>query len=572
MNRSDAEMLIYGGPIHTMHGSERPEAMLIRSGKIARLGTLKDLKSEASKDARMMDLQGAMAMPGLIDTHPHLLHFAARADSFVDLGDAVDHDDIAARVAKRVSETPAGKWIYTTPVGEPFYFLRRSYRDLVERRLPDRRVLDKVAPNNPVFIQAWTPTTPNVCAFNSVALKLLDIGSHTPDRVCDVWIEKDDNGNPTGILRGTVNTMYSVDPFWSQVYSKIPNPMLNPIETTKRAMRHYNKLGVTTVYEAHNMTAGHIGVYQKLHAENELRVRVMAAMEVELFATQPYSPLTPDEFQGVLDLAKSIQFEGDEYFCVRGATISDGGPCWTGHSRSYEAYKDPYGRPTKGQRFMSDHKRRRFIDFCAEHNVRGNFCCGSYVDHDEFLELLEEAPSKQSIQQQRWILQHAATITTNQVKRFKSLGFDVTTSMSFPWGMGDVYGERIGNYVLKDLVPLNRLVANGLNVGCGSDWGPKNIFEQIRFAETHEFCGSGFRNNGPDQKVSRQVAVEMWTSRAATVLDWLDIGVLKENSLADVVVLDRDILSCSLDELPSTVVLETVLGGHTVYSAKAGHS
>ncbi len=91
-------------------------------------------------------------MPGFIDTHPHLLHFGGViAEPLVDLGDAVDHMDIAARLTFRTKTTPAGgEWIMTTPpVGEPHYFLRRSYRHLTERVLPDRITLDRAAPHHP---------------------------------------------------------------------------------------------------------------------------------------------------------------------------------------------------------------------------------------------------------------------------------------------------------------------------------------------------------------------------------------------------------------------------------------
>jgi len=89
----------------------------------------------------------------------------------VDLSDARDHDDIVARLRKRAESTKPGEWIVATPVGEPHYFIRRNWRDLAERRLPDRWTLDRASTDHPIFIEAWGPTTPNVCAFNSTGLK-----------------------------------------------------------------------------------------------------------------------------------------------------------------------------------------------------------------------------------------------------------------------------------------------------------------------------------------------------------------------------------------------------------------
>lgn len=559
-------MLVTGGTIHTMDGSAtNPEALLIIDGRVAGHGSESQLGRRLGRDGRKVDVKGATIMPGLIDTHPHLLHFAARSDSFVDLSDATDHDDIVRRIADKARNTPPGDWIMTTPVGEPYYFIRRSFRDLAERVLPDRHVLDRATDRHPVYIQAWTPQTPNVCAFNTMALRKLSLTDHIPDRVGDVWLDKDDDGSLTGILRGSVNTIYCFDPFWTQIYSKIPEPSVNPVGTTLQAMKHYNRLGVTTVYEAHNMTAGHIQVYRQLREKCLLSVRVMAAMEIELYAAPPYQPKSMAEIGESMELARALQVEGDDYFCVRGATLSEGGACWTGHHRSLEPYLDPNGRMTKGQRFVSQEKKQAFIRYCLEHGLRANFCSGSPGDHEDFLEVLEAAETNGNISAAHWIVQHAAQISPRQTSRFKCLGFDVTTSMSFPWGLGDIMVERIGRHITSDLVPLNRFLKLGMTVGAGSDWGPKNLFEHMKLAETHEFARSGYRNDTPDHKVTREQAIAMWTREAGKVLRWGEIGTLGVGAHADLIVVDRDPISCPLDELPRTEVLMTLLAGSVVH-------
>jgi predicted amidohydrolase YtcJ len=141
--------------------------------------------------------------------------------------------------------------------------------------------------------------------------------------------------------------------------------------------------------------------------------------------------------------------------------------------------------------------------------------------------------------------------------------------MSFSWGKGDLFAERIGEHVLGDLIPLRRMLDAGLVVGCGSDWGPKNVFEHIALAETHEFCASGRRNDGPAQRVTRAEALRMWTRDAARVLGWPGVGTLTPGSHADLIVVDRDPLTCALADLPRTRVLRTVLAGRTVWDAGA---
>jgi len=171
------------------------------------------------------------------------------------------------------------------------------------------------------------------------------------------------------------------------------------------------------------------------------------------------------------------------------------------------------------------------------------------------------------VRERGWILQHAYLLTAEQAHRYAALGFRVTTSMSFSWGKGDLLAERIGRHVWPDLIPLRRLLDARLIVGCGTDWGPKNPFEHVQLAETHAFCGSGHRNDGPAQKVTRAEALRMWTRDAARVLGWDGIGTLAPGSHADLIVVDRDPLACPLDDLPATRVLRTVVGGRTVFEA-----
>jgi predicted amidohydrolase YtcJ len=119
--------------------------------------------------------------------------------------------------------------------------------------------------------------------------------------------------------------------------------------------------------------------------------------------------------------------------------------------------------------------------------------------------------------------------------------------------------------VWRDQVPLKRLLRAGLVIAGGSDWGPKNPWEQIQLAETHEFAGSGRRNATADHVLDREEALMMWTRDAGRELGWEGVGTLAPGSHADVIVVDRDPLTCELDALPDARVLLTLLGGTPVH-------
>jgi predicted amidohydrolase YtcJ len=93
-------------------------------------------------------------------------------------------------------------------------------------------------------VQAWAPVTPNVCALNSLALQRLGVTSATPDRIDNVWVEKDPSGEPTGRLHGSVTNYYCDSPFMTGLLMRLPLPQPDAVVAgTEQAMRHYNAMG-----------------------------------------------------------------------------------------------------------------------------------------------------------------------------------------------------------------------------------------------------------------------------------------------------------------------------------------
>jgi hypothetical protein len=561
--------LYTGGRVLPCDGVTQPaEALLVHDGRVVGIGQRDAMTRLAGADAERVDVRGATIMPGLVDTHPHVMHFGAFAEPLVDIANARSHDDIVTRIRARAAATPPGEWIMATPVGEPHYFIRRSWRDLSEGRLPDRHVLDRATTAHPVFIQAWAPVLPNVCALSTLGLERLRITRETPDRVEHVWIEKDAGGEPTGILRGAVTNYYTNDSFMNALLRELP--LLQPgavLPGTRHAMATYNRLGVTTVYEGHAMGHAEIGAWRTLRQEHALTLRVLTALEAESYGLPWTTPLSMAEFRDRLAAALAMEDTADDLLRHRGVTLSRGGPCWPGFLRMWEPYRGPWGEPTTGVEFVEPEKEQVALDFCAERGLRLNFIGAGYRDHDEFLDRAEAVARRIPVADRGWILQHVFFLTERAAQRYAALGMGVTTSLSFTWGKGDMFRERIGEHVLPDLIPLRRMLDAGLLVACGTDWGPKNVFEHLALAETHEFCGSGRRNAGPAQRVTREEALLMWTRDAGRVLGWEGIGTLARGSHADLIVVDRDPLACGLEELPGTRVLRTVLGGRVVWDA-----
>ncbi|WP_167137374.1 amidohydrolase family protein [Diaminobutyricimonas sp. TR449] len=560
--------LLYGGPIHPMGDDESVyDAVLVENGRISALGTAEELRARAGKSALQVDLDGRTVIPGLIDTHPHALHNGMREASLIDISDAIDHRDIAERIAKHARTIPAGTWIITTPIGEHRTYVKRTYRDLKERLMPDRHVLDAAAGEHPVIIGAIAPRVPNVCAMNSMAMRLLGLNDRMPDRVSNVWADKDAQGRLTGIFRGSVNLDYNMDPYWGQVTSKIPRAGLEPQERNDAviaSLAALNALGVTTIYEPHNMTVGELDLYRQLRSDGALTVRVAGALQDEIRDVLR-QPLSVDEYVDNLGKLASHLSPGDEWLRFDSLSAGVGGMIWMGTAPSAEPYLDPFGQPTTGMRFVPLDKTRAFVEFCAENGIRGNLLDGGGFD-DAVFRVLEDPRVAASIREKAWVIQHAPIVSPRNMERFAALGVNATTCVGFTWSHGDMYVARVGEHLLRDATPLAKWVEAGVPMALGTDWGPHRPFDHVQLAQRLELAESGRVLDMPEHRLSRREALATWTSRGAEVLQWPDIGSLRPGAHADLAILDRDPFVCEIDEIGATEVTTTIVGGTVVHA------
>jgi predicted amidohydrolase YtcJ len=570
MTNKPRRTLLFGGPVLTQNARrETHEALVLEDGKVLATGELADMRTLAGARAREVDVQGASVLPGLIDNHPHFLHFGTFEAGAVVLYDARNHEEILARIRERAAVTPRGQWILTTPVGEPHYFIRRSWRNLPEGRLPNRGELDSAAPDHPVWIQAYAPQVPNVGAMNSMALQVLGFTRELPDRVGDVWIEKDAKGELTGLFHGNVTTYYNGDEFWmTRVVAQV---LRVPDDAwywgALRGQVTAAERGVTAAYEGHAMDPEHIAAYQRIRDEGRMTLRVLAALEAAPHALDCGMGLTDAGIRGKFALAKALTQTTDPLYRVNGMTLCPDGPVWSGFMRAEQPYKDAYGRPTQGRAFFPRYIQREAIEYCLKHDVRLNMVMGGLLNHREFLQDLDPLLDQWDVRSREWIMQHNIFIKDAVIKRYAELNFHLTTTQSFCWGKGEMYRERLGEQALADLLPVGKMFASGANVGLGSDWGPASPFEHMALAETREMAASGFRHDGPGYSINRQQALDGWTVNNASMMHWQGIGALEPGYQADLTIVDRNPLTCGVAELPQTRVLKTVLGGKEVFDA-----
>jgi predicted amidohydrolase YtcJ len=187
---STADLILYNGIVVTMdQDRSKAEAVAIKADKILAVGTNEKIKTFAGYGTKIIDLQGKMVIPGLVDSHFHLSR-AANEVHGVDLNHAESIEDVVQAISKRVEMTLKGEWVVAAS----------NWHEgaLKEGRLPNKTELDPVSPDNPVLI----PRGGHVITVNSVALDLSGITKDTPNPEGGIIVKDSKTGEPTGVIIG----------------------------------------------------------------------------------------------------------------------------------------------------------------------------------------------------------------------------------------------------------------------------------------------------------------------------------------------------------------------------------
>ena len=192
--------ILAGGRIVTLSPrSEIAHAILIEDDRIAATGTVRAMRERGGAGVREIDLAGRAVIPGLVDAHAHLDREGLKP-IFPTLAGCRTAEEVASRVAQLAAAARPGEWVVTMPLGSP-----PQYRDAPSA--PDRAMLDRAAPDNPVYIRpiwGYWRDSPGpevlVSVANSRALRLAGIDRNTQPPSPAVTICRDADGEPTGVF------------------------------------------------------------------------------------------------------------------------------------------------------------------------------------------------------------------------------------------------------------------------------------------------------------------------------------------------------------------------------------
>jgi hypothetical protein len=555
---ADADLIVHSGKIVTVNREfSIRQAMAIEGDRIVRVGSNEEVLKLRGPRTEVVDLGGKTVIPGLIDSHVHPTG-ASMHEFDHPIPEMETMQDVLDYIKSRADVLGDGQWIQVRQV-----FITR----LREQRYPTREELDRVAPDNPVIFS----TGPDA-SLNSLALKLSGIDKDF--KVTDGgpgFMERDPTtSEPTGILRSM--TRY--------VKVNLEGTVRKPTEAERderllQLFRDYNSVGFTSIIDR-DASPGGIDQYCRLRDSNRLTLRIAANHEVgsigEIETVQA-------NIRKVADHPLRGR-EADDMLRVIGIkTYLDGGML-TGSAYMREPWgvSKIYAISDPEYRGVLNIPRERLLPMvrtAIENNLQ--FTAHSVGDGavQTLLDVYNEIDKTIPIRKTRPCITHSNFMSKEAVETAARLGVCVDIQPAWLYLDTRTLVAQFGYDRLRYFQPLRSIFAAGGIAGGGSDHmqkigsfrsiNPYNPFLAMQTAITRR-AGWYDGTLHPEEALSREQALRFYTINNAYIM-FLDdkIGSLEAGKLADFVVLDRDILTCPVDQIKDTNVLFTYRNGKRVY-------
>lgn len=533
------DMILFNGKITTFD-AEKSEvsAIGIKDGLVAAIGTDEEVKRLGSSHTRQIDLKKRRVIPGLNDSHLHLIrgglnyNMELRWDGVPSLAYALE------MLKEQVLRTPPPQWVRVIGGWSEFQF--------VEKRMPSLQEINAIAPDTPVFILHLYDRA----LLNAAALRAVGYTKDSPDPIGG-RIERDKNGNPTGILIAEPNAMI----LYATLAKGPKLALADQINSTRHFMRELNRLGLTSCIDAGGGFQNYPEDYQvieELHKNNLLTMRIA----YNLFTQKPGSELT--DFQRWSKMV--TPYSGDSMYRQNGA-----GEMLVFSAADFEDFL--YERPDMPSNMEGDLKK--VVHFLAENRWPFRLHATYNETINRALNVFEEINREVPFNNLCWFFDHAETITDSNLERIKALngGIAIQHRMAF---QGEYFIDRYGRQAAKRSPPIRKMLELGIPVGAGTDAtrvASYNPWISLYWMVAGKTVG-GTILYGDENKVERLDALYLYTMGSAKFSREEDKkGALVVGMYADMAVLSDDYLTIPEESIKTITSLLTLVGGKIVYGA-----
>lgn len=579
MSPEPADLILRNGLVFTVDSTNTlTEAVAIRGGKIVFVGSSKDSSRFKGKQTKVIDLKGQFVLPGFNDNH---VHFSSAAQFLeFNIMHAATQQDFVAKVRDVVSRLPKGEWILGGYWGAYEKWPAGAKEGSRAAFSPDLREVELITKDYPVFIRKFDDSE---FAANAAALRAVGIDPANPkapdaravsaeakrqgtepaaSKVDGVEFLRDSSGRFNGHMRGR-----GVAALFATV---IPKQFSHErrVNQTKNALAEIRKYGVTNISDMSDDEQ--LDIYRELLKSNDLTVRVHFRPGLE-------------RWQEISDRGIRIG-SGDDWIRTGALKGHIDGIMGTSTARFLQPYSNDPTNRGKWRPLMTDEKGEfvegKFLQYMLDADSAGLqitvHAIGDEANH-VLLNYLEELNKQNGIKDRRFRLVHAQVIAPDDFKRLGKLGVVAEVQ---PYHLSDDMRwmeERIGRERCKGAYAFKSIKDNGAILCFGTDWPGTSASEYPinpllgLYAAVSRQTLSGEPSGGwfPEQRISIEEAIRAYTYNTAYAnFEEKTKGSLEVHKVADLVVLNKNLLQLSPREILDTKVVMTIVGGKIVYGSQ----
>lgn len=533
-----ADLILFNGNIHTIaQHTSKITAVAIKDGKFIALGSDAEVMAFATAATKLVDLQKKRVVPGINDSHIHLIrgglnfNFELRWDGVPSLADAL-------RMLKdQVDKTPSPQWVRVVGGWSEFQF--------AERRMPTLEEINTIAPDTPVFILHLYDRA----FMNRAALRAVGYTRDTPAPPGGE-IQRDASGEPTGLIIASPNAMI--------LYSTLAKgPKLShehQVNSTRHFMTELNRFGITSVIDAGGGFQNFPDDYQVVNELNEQK-QLTVRIAYNLFTQHPKEELEDfEQWTGSVNL-----YQGDDMYRHNGA-----GEMLVFSAADFEDFLQP--RPDLPENMEAD--LERVVRLLVEKRWPFRLHATYNESITRFLNVFEKVNQDIPFAGLPWIFDHAETIDEKNIERVKALGGGIAIQSRMAY-QGEYFTDRYGEKAALQTPPVKKMLEMGVPVGGGSDAtrvSSYNPWVSMYWLSAGKTVG-GLQLYNEATVLSRETALELYTRGSA----WFSNeqqkkGDIQVGMLADLAVLNRDYFSIAAEEIKGIESVLTIVDGKIVYA------